>query len=504
MAGAPTLARVNRRLRRFAIAVLSRRARQTAPRSANWRVSRLAVAILVVASVNLSAMQAVQAGVDSELNNFFNDLGGAGNAGGPAAYAGQSAGYFTGGGLWTRFPQRSVNPVNLQLPSIKAGCGGIDVFGGSFSFINGDEFIAMLKGVASNALGFAFQLAIKSISPQIASTIEELSQKIQQMNQFNMNSCEMAQGLVGGLWGKNQGKDSEICKAIANSQGWATDWAKSRQGCNAAGDRTAINASNKDDTIPAGPRNYTWHALNKSYPSFDRQFKEYLMTLVGTVIYVPPESDTAKPTYRYIGSADRSVITALISGTATKIQVCDTTDKCLSPTEQTITVGAATALKPKIMGLLRGMMASVQSDSALTPEQIGLLGGTTIPLYKVLTVNAASQFGGMAPAEIENLAELVAVDMVETIVREYYGLVNRASATFHDADEETLSQWRTQMQGVSGELSRLSGELGGRMQRTQTVLDRTIYLERTIRNSVSPQMAASMGFARGLSSASAQ
>ena len=130
---------------------------------------RAGVALCALAAAGMAAAP-VNAQVGAELNDFFNDMGASANATGPTAYQGQSAGYYSGGNIWTRFPQKSVNPVNLQLPSIKAGCGGIDVFSGSFSFINTDEIVAMLKATANNALGFAFQLAIKSISPQIAST----------------------------------------------------------------------------------------------------------------------------------------------------------------------------------------------------------------------------------------------------------------------------------------------------------------------------------------------
>lgn len=191
-------------------------------------LTRAVRGLMLLLACHLTVAAPAQAGVNAELNSFFNQMGGAANVTGPSAYQGQSAGYYTGGSLWTRFPQGAVNPINLQLPNVKAGCGGIDLFGGSFSFINSDELIALLKATASNALGFAFMLAIKSISPQIASTLEDLSQKVQQLNQFNMNSCEMAQNLVAGLWGKQAGREAEICKYIGNSQGIFSDWAKSR------------------------------------------------------------------------------------------------------------------------------------------------------------------------------------------------------------------------------------------------------------------------------------
>ncbi|HQS96177.1 MAG: pilus assembly protein [Novosphingobium sp. 17-62-19] len=456
--------------------------------------------LMLALALNVALAAPAHAGVNAELNTFFNQMGGAANVTGPSAYQGQSAGYYTGGSLWTRFPQASVNPVNLQLPNVKAGCGGIDLFGGSFSFINSDELIALLKATASNALGFAFMLAIKSISPQIASTLEDLSQKVQQLNQFNMNSCEMAQNLVSGLWGKQAGREAEICKYIGNSQGIFSDWAKSRHECNEGGARASTLAANSDPTIPADSYNYTWDMLKKSYPTFDQDFREYLMTLVGTVIYVKAQSDAGNPSYRYLGQGDRAILTALLDGgSGAKVLRCDSADRCLNPVLGTLSIDPGQALKPRIRALLESMNAKVRSNTALTTQEIGLLGATSIPLYKIVTVNAAAQLGGMSSSDMDNLAEIVGVDMLETLVRQFYNLVNQGQASFHNADAETLGQWREQLRQVSLAMDSESNGLNARLTRMQVVLDRTVFLERTLRNSLSPQMSAALNFSRGLS-----
>jgi len=460
---------------------------------------RLGASLAMLAAANLTTVPA-QADVGSELSDFFDDMGAAANVTGPVAYQGQSAGYYTGGGIWTRFPQKSINPVNLQLPSVKAGCGGIDIFSGSFSFVNSDEIVAMLKSVANNALGFAFQLAIKSISPQISQTIEEFAQKVQQMNQFNMNSCEMAQGLVAGLWGKNQGHQSEVCKAIANSQGWATDWAKARQGCNAGGERASIMDSNSDPELPADSYNYTWFMLEKSYPSFSREFKEYLMSLVGTIIYERPADSDSGATYRYYGVGDRALLTALIDGTSsTTILRCDETTRCLNPTTQTLSISGSVALKTRVLGLIQSMEAKVRSNAALTAEEVGLLGATSVPLYKIITVNAAAQLGGMSTQEMHGLAEIVAMDLLDTIANQFYGYVAQGAASFDRADPDTLGQWRDQMHSVREVIRGYSYSMNERLVRTQAIVERTVFLESTLRNSLSPQLSAALSFSTSMS-----
>lgn len=478
-------------------------ARTSTPNSA----TRLLAPVLRRAGIALSALAVasmvagpVHANVGSALNSFFNDMGAAANATGPVAYQGQSAGYYSGGNIWTRFPQRSVNPVNLQLPSVKAGCGGIDVFSGSFSFINSDEIVAMLKATANNALGFAFQLAIKAISPQISATIEEMAQKAQQMNQFNMNSCETAQNLVGGLWGKSDRMSSEICKSIGNSQGLFSDWAKGRHECGTGGQREATLKANKDPAIPAASYNFTWEMLKQSYPSFSVNFREYLMTFVGTVIFYQDGDASGKRGYQFVGQGDRALLTALLDGGGSVTMLkCDTSDKCLNPTTQSMSVSASQALKPRVRAMIESMNGKVRSNAALTPDEIGLLGATTIPLYKIISVNAAATLGGMTANDMNDLAEIVAMDLLDALAQQYYGYASRGVGSFQNANEEALSQWRAQIVSVRQVLDTYSQGMNLRLERTQHVVQRAVFLEGTLRNNLSPQMSAALRFSTSLS-----
>ncbi len=44
----------------------------------------------------------------------------------------------------------------MTLPDINAGCGGIDAYLGSFSFINGEQLQRFVKQIMSNAAGYFF------------------------------------------------------------------------------------------------------------------------------------------------------------------------------------------------------------------------------------------------------------------------------------------------------------------------------------------------------------
>ena len=203
------------------------KATSSIPRLLARSAVRTGASAMVFAVANLVAYplvtSAARADVAGAMDGYFNDMGAAANVTGPSAFQGQSAGYYSAGNIWTRFPQKNVNLANLQLPSVKAGCGGIDLFAGSFSFINSAQLIALLKSIANNAVGFAFKLAIDTVCPECSKVMEEMKQAAQLMNNQSINSCQMAAGLVGSVWPKSDMADKEICQQFGNSTGVFSD-----------------------------------------------------------------------------------------------------------------------------------------------------------------------------------------------------------------------------------------------------------------------------------------
>ena len=184
----------------------------------------------LLAAVFLAAGPA-RADVLSEMNRFWQ--GAAVNTTGPTAFQGQASGHWTLGNLYLRAPVRSEQIATVSLPSFRAGCGGIDAFAGAFSFINSDQLVAFARAVAQNAVGFAFELALETISPVIAETMAKLRALAQWVNSQNLNSCETAQALVGALWSKNDRASAAICAAIGTGQGIFSDYAAAKHGCGA-------------------------------------------------------------------------------------------------------------------------------------------------------------------------------------------------------------------------------------------------------------------------------
>jgi len=66
--------------------------------------------------------------VSDSMNSFWHSLGS--NTNYTRAYKTQTAHYYTGPNLYARSKIVDVNPVTIQLPRFRAGCGGIDMFTG--------------------------------------------------------------------------------------------------------------------------------------------------------------------------------------------------------------------------------------------------------------------------------------------------------------------------------------------------------------------------------------
>ncbi|EKT6340671.1 conjugal transfer protein TraH, partial [Escherichia coli] len=118
--------------------------------------------LFILCAALLTVTPAASADVNSDMNQFFNKLGFASNTTQSGVWQGQAAGYVYGGSLYARTQVKNVQLISMTLPDINAGCGGIDAYLGSFSFINGEQLQRFVKQIMSNAAGYFFDLALQT------------------------------------------------------------------------------------------------------------------------------------------------------------------------------------------------------------------------------------------------------------------------------------------------------------------------------------------------------
>ena len=203
---------------------------------------------------------------------------------------------WAGGGIGVRGPIKNITIISFDPPRLSAGCGGIDFFGGSFSFINSEQLIALFRAIAMNAVGVAFKTAIDAINPMLGAVMQDFQAIVQALNIGNANTCAIASSIVkraASYAGINESTKADVTgeKTALGSfadtlksftDGWITDSQK-----------LARDAAKSENMEEAG--NWTWKALGRSKVADNlpdpitgennaKANKEFVMSVIGTMV----------------------------------------------------------------------------------------------------------------------------------------------------------------------------------------------------------------------------
>lgn len=196
----------------------------------------------------LSFFSTVQANVSTDLDNFFNGMGYASNVTSPAAFESQAAGFFGGGSLYVRNQARQYQLVQLDLPSYRTGCGGIDLYTGSMSFLSNQKLVDLGKSVMTNADAYAVDVMLASTVPELKQ-VRDFNLYLEQLaNHSSINSCQLGENLVGGIWPKTAASQQKICKdqAAMGKEGLFSDYVQARMACSGNGFDNVMNKASQD------------------------------------------------------------------------------------------------------------------------------------------------------------------------------------------------------------------------------------------------------------------
>ncbi|MBF2735052.1 MAG: conjugal transfer protein TraH [Betaproteobacteria bacterium AqS2] len=330
------------------------------------------------------ALSAAGAGADvaRDMRAMFDGIGAYGSVDGPRHIAAQSRHVFSGGGLQYRAPRRSYSLYNVTAPSLQAGCGGIDLYAGSFSFINKDRFVQMLKNIAGNSVGLAFKTALCSTSANLCQAVEDVQRTVEQLNRFNIDSCEAAKRLVGGAFGAAEQSSQSACMAAARQGGQAADAAAARQLCAQPSGYAQIRRAAAKSPAAAAPvdfvgGNMTWEVLSKSAAGLDKQDREFLMSMLGAHVVM-----TTSVALRYhLADLNQRQVVMLRCG-----------DKdCLQVARATVTL--STSFLDLSRRRLEDIRGAVRQGRALSSVQLNLVASSPLPLLAMIQADEAGAAG---------------------------------------------------------------------------------------------------------------
>lgn len=357
---------------------------------------------------------ASQADVNSDLNSFFGKLGFESNTSMPQVWQGQAAGYASGGSIYMRTAVKQVQMVSITMPSMNAGCGGIDAYLGAFSYINGEQLQRFVKQIMGNAAGYFFDLALQTTVPEMKQAKDFLQKLATDVNSTNMSSCQAAQGIVGGLMPRTAVSQQKVCQDIAGESNLFSDWAASRQGCTVGGGYGSVTdkagAAQKDQVLKN--KNLIWESLS-SNRLFNRnkELKEFAMSLTGTLVF----DNQGQVKVLVPLTTNEDIVKAMMNGGSAKIYSCDTTDVCLNPVLSTVKINADRAMNGQVRKLLTNIQSKAVSDTALSEQEKGFIASTSVPVLKYLV---DPQSLGVANSLLYQLADYIGYDILMQYMNE--------------------------------------------------------------------------------------
>ncbi len=441
-----------------------------------------------------------RADVGSDMNTFFTDMGYAANVTPPGVYEGQAAGYFTGGGLVMRAPSRNYQLAALQAPSYRAGCSGVDLYGGGFSYINSDQLVAALRNVGQNAVSYAFMLGLRVISPQISNVLEWVREKAEMINKLNINSCEAAADLVGSFVGIDAKENSQC---VLTRYGNGDSMEDARQACGAGGERNATLAGSNLNQIAFTNGNIAWRVMwNNLFLRNDRRLMEMMMNLSGTVILDKNLNDENAPlnvvTLPSILNTQRAeLLNALLDGSQSiDIQGCvsDTTEMaCTRLTTKTVALGGSNGLRDRVATVMNGIADKIRTRQSLSSSELGLLGATRIPIYKILNV-AAAMSDTVVSSQADKYADIVARDILFAYINDLLDMVvsSTAGTPFIKSDEG--EHYMAGIAEARQQVALLRSENFEELSRYVDLIRETQLYERMLVASMSPALAESLRY----------
>ena len=429
---------------------------------------------LALTSVLLAPVPVAAADLNDAMNTMFSTLT---NSAEPQVFQTARRGVLSGGNLYVRTPIIDERLVSFVPPSFKAGCGGVDFFGGSFSFINTDQFIALMKSIAANAQGYAFQLALSVLNEMSAGIIETMQKKVQQLNQFFGNSCQVAQGVVNdaldafGVKQHVKASNASVVKGFSDAFEAFTDDVDDKSPTEKLKDADA-GAYSK---FVSG--NVVWRALKRMQAQNwfvggldgDNEMLEVAMNLVGSKIVGDPEDapdGEGKSPKEITVTSKPELLEAFIDGGQVKIQGCKNgygEDECTEIEWKTVEIDG---FRRRVEALLRGTATSqgvierIGANQALSDDQkklVGIIpGGASGPMIRIAKYGAAA-----GDAFARQIAPLVAMELAYGLARDLMKVVASAMAGSTDTHAPlVLRMHDDSLHGIRQEMQRLQGKYG--------------------------------------------
>lgn len=349
----------------------------------------------------------------------------------PGGYSSQQRGYYTAGGFDARFRMTNDHLVSVQPPSIKVGCGGIDLMAGSMSYLNPQYLVQKLEKILQAAPAFAFDLAMQEYCKPCVATLQFLEHTADQLNQMQLNDCQAANGLAKAIVDpSNFASDMQgsVQSEVASVNGLVDTWENFQTTARSSNGASPISAKN---TTSGCSSDFNNTFLNGSIVQNSAvligldNYAPLMRGLVGDVV-VSFNSSSNNYSFQYLNACPGNDSVSgddFMNGT---VKVEDAGGNCTQPGYQSVIDQMDTNLN--------GLSTAIASGTKLTAAQTAFINQSPIPLYVVFRDSVQI---GNSPQMVTLLDNVLAQAYTAQILSDFYQAIKQVLEKADELNKQT-------------------------------------------------------------------
>ncbi len=363
----------------------------------------------------------------------------------PSSYQGQERGYYMGGSMSIRFPSETIQPFTLTPPKITAGCGGIDIVSGGFSYLGFQYLVDKLQSIMSAAPAFAFQIALGALCPDCKNVLDSLEAISDMINGLNVNSCAASKA-IGGYAGAQVGRVAADALGIGNSSGyfeglkntisdWKTQYNNFLQkytgaaNCYTLGTYQDINKclANQGKLSLKVPILKAAFAKTEAFKDFEDVTRAYIGDFYGPLQGGASAGDGSMDVASVSKCDDVPqplLLDALVDGDYMILPMTQSGDTFVAGQCQRVATEQAKGLRERVKTALTSFRDKIagSSNPTLTADEINLINASPIPIYRYLSVAAiyervSGDYGHIfTDGNIDVMTEYIAYEIANNVL----------------------------------------------------------------------------------------
>ena len=423
------------------------------------------------------------------IGDFYTSAGAGMNVTQPQAISTQNVVGYSGGGMSWRVPNKNFQVFQVTPPSLKAGCGGIDFYLGAYSFPNKAAFVNAMRNFGQASVGYFFNLALKTMAPEIESTLAYINGLATDINNFGRGNCALAKKAVdsiadalytatekdtsGGQVANGTEVDMNAAEQTTQTDGyWETVRKRYRQLTGKSPGSLSKQEVAKTD-LPS--RNVLFWALSKADSAGNMtEYEKYLiMSLIGPSLIVKGTTDTdgegapvddargSTITFKQLAFGDVDPNSG--APAPVKMLICrDSGYECLDVDDQTEPLVPFANRIQTVINKVKQGVASRNAPTFTTMEQV-VLRVTSLPISRAA---AMSETGGVGASVVEGLLpklrDAAALEAATNFVRTHLNNAERAivgsSAGNKQGFEKEVQRIETRIAEIKKEMAVANAE----------------------------------------------